>query len=107
MNYQNTQPSFDTMTAALQWLQDTGFTYDFNLKQDCIRFNGSTQSMSPEDFCIDYFFRFEGDTDPGDENIVYGISSETYNVKGVVVSAFGMYADALSDEMLKKLSVHL
>jgi len=106
MNYLNTQPSFDTMTEAIQWLQGKGFIHDFNLKEDCIGFNNGTQSMSPDDFTVEYFFRFEGDTDPGDENIVYGINSDTYNVKGVIVNAFGMYADTLSNEMLKKLSVY-
>jgi len=106
MEYQNAQPSFDTMTEALQWLQSEGFTHDFNLDDDCIRFNNGAQAMSPSDFNIEYFFRFEGDTDPGDENIVYGINSGTYNIKGVMITAFGMYADAISDEMIKKLSVH-
>lgn len=103
---QNTQPSFDTITEAFEWLQSKGFTYNFNLDNDCIRYNNGTQAMSPEDFNIEYFFRFEGDTDPGDENIVYGINSETYGIKGIILNAFGMYADTVSDEMLKKLSVH-
>lgn len=102
---QNIQPSFDTVTEAIQWLQANGFTHDFNLDTDCIRFNNGAQAMSPDDFNIEYVFRFEGDTDPGDEDIVYGINSQTYDIKGVVISAFGMYADALSDEMLRKLAV--
>nr|WP_322626207.1 phosphoribosylpyrophosphate synthetase [uncultured Flavobacterium sp.] len=101
---QNTQPSFDTVTEAVQWLQAEGFTHDFSLDTDCLRFDGA-QAMSPDDFNIAYYFRFEGETDPGDENIVYGIDSSTYNTKGIVVSAFGTYSDAMSDEMLKKLSV--
>lgn len=103
---ENYQPSFDTVTEALQWLETEGFTHDFNLDDDCIRFNNGTQFMSPNDFNIEYVFRFEGDTDPGDENIVYGINSDTYNIKGVMISAFGMYADAMSAAMIKKLSVH-
>jgi len=106
MEYSNSQPSFDTVTEALQWLNKQGFTEDFNLNENCILFNNGKQSMSPDDFNIEYVFRFEGDTDPGDENIVYGINSDTYNIKGVMMSAFGMYADAISDEMIKKLSIH-
>jgi len=106
MEYSNSRPSFDTVTEALQWLDKQGFTEDFNLNENCILFNNGKQSMSPDDFNIEYVFRFEGDTDPGDENIVYGINSDTYNIKGVMMSAFGMYADAISDEMIKKLSIH-
>jgi hypothetical protein len=100
------QPSFDTVTEALFWLNDQGFTKDFNIAEDCILFNSGKQSLSPDEFNIDYYFRFEGDTDPGDEDIVYGISSVKNDIKGVLMSAFGMYADSLSVEMIRKLAVH-
>lgn len=100
------QPSFDTVTEALIWLNKEGFNYNFNLDENCIRFNNNNESMSPEEFTIEYVFRFEGETDPGDEDIVYGISSEKHGIRGVLTSAFGTYADSLSSEMIKKLSVH-
>ncbi|MEN2489422.1 phosphoribosylpyrophosphate synthetase [Flavobacterium sp. B11] len=100
------QPYFETVTEALQWLNVQGFTENFNLDSDCIRYNNNTLSMFPEEFKIEYLFRFEGDTDPGDEDIVYGIISDVYNVKGVLTSAFGIYADSVSAEMIKKLSTH-
>ena len=102
----STQPSFDTVTEALQWLNQEGFTENFNLDENCIRYNNNKLSMSPEEFKIDYVFRFEGDTDPGDEDIVYGISSDSLDIKGVLTSAFGIYADAISSEMIKKLSIY-
>jgi len=106
MENPNSKPSFDTVTEALRWLGEQGFTKDFNIAEDCIIYNNGKQSLSPEEFTIDYYFRFEGDTDPGDEDIVYGISSVKYDIKGVLMSAFGVYADTISDEMIKKLAVH-
>lgn len=100
------QPSFDTVTEALQWLNVQGFTENFNLDSNCVRCQNKQLSMSPEEFKIQYLFRFEGDSNPADEDIVYGIISEIYNVKGVLTSAFGIYADAVSAEMIKKLSTH-
>lgn len=100
------QPSFDTVTESLQWLAEQGFTENFNLDENGIRYNNNKKSMSPEEFKIEYMFRFEGDTDPGDEDIVYGIVSDVYDIKGVLTSAFGVYADAISSEMIKKLSTH-
>lgn len=100
------QPAFDTVTEALQWLNQQGFTENFNLDQNCIRYNNNSRSMSPDEFKIEYVFRFEGDTDPGDEDIVYGIISDSYNIKGVLTSAFGIYADTVSAEMIRKLSTH-
>jgi hypothetical protein len=101
-----TQPSFDTVIETLHWLQAEGFTHDFNLDYDSIKYNNGTGTMSPDDFHIEWIFRFEGETDPGDEEIVYGISSPTHNIKGVLLSAYGMYADPVSEQMIKKLSVH-
>jgi len=100
------QPSFDTVTEALQWLTQEGFTQNFNLEENCIRFNNNQKTMSPEEFTIEYIFRFEGDTDPGDEDIVYGIASDLYAIKGVLTSAFGIYADSISSEMIRKLSIY-
>lgn len=99
------QPAFDTVTEALSWLTDQGFTHDFNLDENCIRYNNNQYSMSPDEFDITYIFRFEGATDPGDEDIVYGITSASLGIKGVLTSAFGIYADPLSTEMIKKLTV--
>ncbi|MEZ0129176.1 hypothetical protein AB9T88_05110 [Flavobacterium sp. LBUM151] len=53
------QPSFDTVTEALQWLNLQGFTENFNLDENCIRYNNNTQTMSPEEFKIEYLFRFD------------------------------------------------
>jgi len=56
------------------------------------------------EFEIDRFFRFEGETDPADESILYAVSSDKYNLKGILVNAFGIYSDPVADDMIKKLS---
>ena len=99
----NEHPDFSTVTDVIKWLEERGYTYDFNLDCDCITYDGGKMKLKPEDFSIDKVFRFEGMTDPGDEEIVYAISSTTHNVKGIMVNAFGVYADPLSDDMIKKL----
>jgi len=38
--------------------------------------------------------------------IVYAISSANKNLKGIVVSAYGMYADNASSAIVKKLNTH-
>lgn len=60
----NIQPSFETVTEALNWLKEQKFTIDFNLSENCILFNNEKESLSPNEFTIDYLFRFEGDTNP-------------------------------------------
>ncbi len=55
---------------------------------------------------IDEVHRFEGDTDPADEAIVYAISSTKHTIKGVLVNAYGMYSDSFSNELMAKLKAH-
>ena len=57
------------------------------------------------DFEIVEFYRFEGDSDPSDEAVVYAIESTT-GKKGVLVSGYGISAEGMSAEMAKKLTVH-
>lgn len=105
MDEMNQHPIFATVTEAMDWLEQQGYTYDFNLDNDCLSYEGGQKRLQPEDFSIDKVFRFEGMTDPGDENILYAISSND-GVKGILMNAFGVYSDSISDKMVKKLATH-
>ena len=96
--------SYDTVTQAVEDLVKRGYTLNFNLRPDCIEVAENNLRIHPEEFVIDEIYRFEGDTDPGDESIVLAISSVKYNVKGVIVNAFGLYAEPVSAEIVKKLN---
>ncbi len=100
--------SYDTVTEAMADLKKMGYTVDFSIMSDkeCLICHKTSIELSPDDFEIDHFFRFEGDSDPGDEMIVYAISSTKNDLKGIVVNAFGIYADNMTSKIVKKLSVH-
>jgi len=100
----NEHPEFATVTEALAWLEQRGYTYDFNLDDDCLSYAGGQKRLSPDDFDIDKIFRFEGFTDPGDENIIYAISTKDNSIKGTLMNAFGVYSNPISDRMIKKLT---
>ncbi len=94
---------YATLSQAINGLREQGYTEDFNLRGDCIQCLAHALELSPEDFEIDKVFRFEGASDPDDNSILFAISSKDETLKGVLVDAYGTYADPLTTEMIKKL----
>jgi hypothetical protein len=93
---------YDTVSAAVVGLKQRGFTIDFNLEADCISCPDS--QLKPSEFMITETYRFEGESDPADEAVVYAIESKDGR-KGVLVNGFGISADELGEEMVEKLAV--
>ena len=94
--------SYETVTEALSDLTKRGFTHDFSIKSDTIECSEIGLMLRPDDFEIVELYRFEGNSNPDDEEVVYAIESKS-GIKGVLVSAFGTYADEISSELIKKL----
>ena len=58
--------------------------------------------IRPEDFKVDKIYRFEGMSSTDDNSILYAISSKK-ELKGLLVDAYGVYAENISEAMRKKL----
>ncbi len=97
--------TYDTVSEAINDLKKRGFTIDFNLEEDAIHCPAISLKLRSNEFEIVEVYRFEGDSDPADEAVVYGIESASRQ-KGVLVNAFGAYADSVSDDMIEKLRIH-
>lgn len=96
--------SYDTVSEAVNGLKQRGYNIDFNVEYDCIVCHDTPLSLLPNEFEITEVHRFEGDTDPADEAVVYAIESK-HGEKGVLVNAFGIYSDSVSDELIEKLKM--
>jgi hypothetical protein len=96
--------SYDTLTEALNGLRDQGFTRDYNLKNDRLTCQQDDLELHPGDFDIVNVFRFEGQTDPGDEAVLYAVESKD-GQKGTLVDAYGPYSEAITPEMAEKLAI--
>jgi hypothetical protein len=95
---------YQTMVEALNDLKERGYTLDFNLAKGVLHNPAKNITLQPKDFEIAELYRFEGDSDPGDNSILYAIKSDKYDAKGVFVNAYGVYSDDVSEELLKKLN---
>jgi len=90
-----------TLVETLESLRKNGYTEDFNIRFDSLICK--TACLLPSDFEVDKTFRFEGNSNPSDEAILYAISSLDGKIKGVFVNSYGVYSDDISEELLEKL----
>ena len=88
---------YATVSKALQELAEKGFTTDFNLQEDRIKANFN-------DFEIVEIYRYEGESDPGDEATVYGIKSKD-GQKGVFVAGSGAFEENSAAKLLDTMSI--
>lgn len=93
---------YNNLVDALQDLKARGYTNDFNLKSQCLECSALNLQLQPEDFKINEMYRFEGDSTPDDNSVLYALESID-GIKGVLVDAYGIYAEAISPEMAMKL----
>jgi hypothetical protein len=94
---------YDTLLQAIEALRQQGYTEDFNLQANCLDCRDATLQLHPHEFEIDKVFRFYGLSDVDDESILYAISSDKYDVKGILVNGYGVSSDALTEAMVEKL----
>jgi hypothetical protein len=96
--------TFNTLSEAMQSLESRGYTNDFNLHPEWIECPPLKLRLAPAQFHVDEVHRFEGMTDPDDSAILFAISSSD-GVKGLLVDAYGLYANSLSPLMIDKLTI--
>lgn len=95
--------TYDTLSDAVNGLKKRGFNMDFNLSENCLVCH--EDKFDVNDFEIVEWYRFEGETDPADEAVVYAIESNK-GLKGVLVNGYGVSADSMTSEMARKLHIH-
>lgn len=96
------QPSYDSLSEALDDLKKRGYTEDFNLKANCVACPRLQLELQPEQFTIEEAYRFEGMSNPDDNAVVFAVSAPP-DLRGTLVDAYGVYAEALTPEMAQKL----
>ncbi|MEX1190527.1 MAG: hypothetical protein WEA99_01050 [Brumimicrobium sp.] len=93
---------YSTVSEAISKLRSDGFDTDFNLEENCL-VCGDDKFKTDELEIVDVY-RYEGESDPGDEATVYGIESQS-GVKGILVIGSGSSVDSRMVETLKQLKI--
>lgn len=95
--------NYDTLSQAITALKLQGYTFDFNLAENNLECISAGKKLLPHEFTIDKSFRFDVDEDPSDQAVLYAISSDIHNLKGLLVNGYGIYSSSTSNHMLEKL----
>lgn len=95
---------YATLTAAIEKLREEGYEHDFNQHENHLECKKLAKNFQPENFTITHTYRFEGMSSAGDNSVLYAIEAND-GTKGMLVDAYGVYADALSPEMIEKFRV--
>ncbi len=100
--------NYETLVDATNDLLQRGYTANLSFEDgtDNIQDKSQNIALCADDFEVDEFYRFEGASNPADMSIVYAVSSPKYNLKGILVNAYGTYANDSSSAIDAKLHHH-
>jgi len=82
-----------TLVSCINSLSRSGFTEDYKIVGGRLKALKRERIYPPEEVKIVNFYRFEGDSDPADNSILYAIETADGR-KGTLVDAYGPYADS-------------
>ena len=88
---------YASVLKALEELKAMDYIVDFNLQEEAIMTN-------PNNYKILHIYRYEGDSSPDEEAIVYGIKSNA-GEKGVFVAGFSANSESRAAQVLLELSI--
>ena len=93
----------ETPTHAVERLHAHGYAHDFVADRFGLRDVATGLLHAPETMVIDEVVRYEGQSDPGDETIVYALRDKEGKVRGVYSAGYGPAADPLDAEVMSRL----
>lgn len=106
LNLHPAMKNYETLVDATNDLMKRGYTANLSLEGDTIADKDKNITLTADEFEIDEFYRFEGASNPDDTSIVYAVSSPKYNLKGILINAYGTYSNDSSSAIDAKLHHH-
>jgi hypothetical protein len=93
VNENNSMPYMKSLATCLNRMVMKGYTEDFKIGDHGLEALTHHNSYQPEQIQVVNFYRFEGESDPDDNAILYVIETND-GIKGTLVDAYGVYNDA-------------
>ena len=93
----------ESLAGALARLEARGFLHSLRARAGALRVVETGESHAPEDLAIDEIVRFEGDTDPAEELVLFALRGPDGAPLGSYASMFGPATPAEDAEVMRRL----
>lgn len=93
VNENNSMPYMKSLANCLNRMVSEGYTEDFKITDNGLESLQKHNNYGPNEIQVVNFFRFEGESDPGDNAILYVIETDD-GTRGTLVDAYGTYNDS-------------
>lgn len=100
VNENNSMPYMKSLATCLNRMLTEGYTEDFKVTDAGLESIAHQGHYQPEQIQVVNFFRFEGESDPSDNAILYVIETND-GTKGTLIDAYGVYNDARVSKFMK------
>ena len=95
-------PAMNTLTERVNKMTQNGYTDNMKVTKDGLYSTEKDKTYAPNEITIIDFFRFEGQSDPADNAILYVIETED-GCKGMLIDSYGAYADELINKFITEV----
>ena len=85
-------PWLKNLSACVEQMRSEGYKEDFQVNEKGLRTFNNEKTYGPHQIKIVNFYRFEGQSDPGDMSVLYVIETDD-GTKGTLADGFGPTAD--------------
>lgn len=109
MENQDNKNLMSTLSQVMQVMAKRGITKEFRMNEACeMKYEDSEKTYKPEDLTIVKSYRFEGDSNPDDNAVLYILKDKEGNL-GMIIDSYGAESNYPGDEFdafLRDIPVH-
>src|SRR5215203_57177 len=102
VNENNSMPYMKSLATCLNRMVSEGYTEDFKVTEQGLESVQHHSNYVPDQISVVNFYRFEGESDPDDNAILYIIETSD-GTKGTLVDAYGTYTDPKVAQFMREV----
>lgn len=85
----NNEDNMTTLSQVMAKMAKRGITKEYRMNEQCeMKFDNSEKNYRPEELTIIKSYRFEGDSNPDDNAVLYIVSDQEKNI-GMILDSYG------------------